>query len=218
MRNVIVGSFVGFVLAAAFLAACGGGSGPAPAPADTTTAELETRVAALETAVSAAQSALEGAVHAVWHTWPLAGPIDITTPQDDPNPVVTLQERIFVPDDPTDVVLTLRFRGAITAFQQSNASLRVGVRLTNADTGEALGTMLAAIVVDDPGLVGTPVPFERTVTFELREPPPARYRVEFYKSAPQQGMNGEVDDVVISVLDLEGGAETAVDSANFEMP
>lgn len=32
MRNVIIGSFVGFVLAAAFLAACGGSSSLAPAP------------------------------------------------------------------------------------------------------------------------------------------------------------------------------------------
>lgn len=31
MKNVIVGSFVGFVLAAAFLAACGGSSSPTPA-------------------------------------------------------------------------------------------------------------------------------------------------------------------------------------------
>ena len=33
MRNVVVGSFVGFVLAAAFLAACGGAEGPSPAQA-----------------------------------------------------------------------------------------------------------------------------------------------------------------------------------------
>lgn len=39
MKNVVIGSFVGFVLAAAFLAACGSGSGPSgPIPISTPSA------------------------------------------------------------------------------------------------------------------------------------------------------------------------------------
>ena len=57
MRNVVVGSFMGFVLAAAFLAACGSGGGddgsaPAPVPVSTPSQEKWSALGATHTVVT----------------------------------------------------------------------------------------------------------------------------------------------------------------------
>lgn len=55
MRNALIGSFLGFALAAAFLAACGGsGSGDSQAVAD-----LEVRLMALEGTIDGMQATLD---------------------------------------------------------------------------------------------------------------------------------------------------------------
>lgn len=60
MRNVIAGSFVGFVLAAAFLAACGGAGAPGDVEEMTRqVSELQASLAALRTEVTGTQAQLQ---------------------------------------------------------------------------------------------------------------------------------------------------------------